>query len=288
LSKKKVLDAAGRLLKIVIGSVIYAVGFQYFTYPNDIVAGGVTGIAMIINYLSGLPLGVLIIVINIPLFAIAWKTLGFDFIFYSLIGMLLSSVLLDVLSLIPLTVTSVPMLGAIYGGLIKGFGLGLIYSAGASTGGIDICTKLIRRGYPHLNFGTVMLGLDVVVITTFALLFKKYDNSMYAVISMFILAKVVDLVLYGVSTSKMCLIITESCDQIKKVITDKLHRGVTLLHGVGAYSGLEKDIILCVVKPQQIVELRKEIRQIDDKAFIIITDAKDVIGKGFGDLTVSQ
>lgn len=287
MNKKTFLEIAGKSLKILIGSIIFAIGFQYFTYPNDIVAGGVTGIAMIINYLTELPVGITVIILNIPLFAIAGKKLGFKFFIYSFVGMLLTSVLLDVLSLFPITMTSVPMLGAIYGGLIKGFGLGLIYSSGASTGGIDICARLIRRRYPHLNFGTVILGLDAVVIVTFAVMFQKYDNSMYAVISMFIMAKVIDLVLYGASTSKLCYIITDSSAQLKKVITDKLHRGVTMLHGEGAYSGAEKEVILCVIKPQQIVELRKEIRTIDEGAFIIITDAKDVIGKGFGDITTN-
>jgi uncharacterized membrane-anchored protein YitT (DUF2179 family) len=270
--------------KIVLGSVLYGIGFQYFLYPNAIIVGGVSGLAMIINYLTRLPVGVMSIVLNIPLFLLAWKKLGFRFIWYSLLGTVLSSAAIDLLSLLPVSVTSEPMLAAVYGGVIKGFGLGLVYSAGATTGGVDICAKLVRQRRPDLRFGTLLLGFDVIVIVAFALIFRKFDSAMYAIITMFILSKVVDLVLYGLTTSKVCYIISDESDKVKNAIVEKLHRGVTMLKGVGAWSGKDKQVILCVIKQQQIVEIRQIVRGIDEAAFMIISDARDVFGNGFGNI----
>ena len=271
--------------KIVLGCALYGVGFQYFLYPNAIIVGGVSGLAMIINYLTRLPVGVMSIVLNIPLFLLAWKKLGFRFIWLSLLGTVLSSAAIDLLSLVPLRLTAEPMLAAVYGGVVKGLGLGLVYAAGATTGGVDICAKLVRQRRPDLPFGTLLLAFDAVVIVAFAGIFQRFDSAMYAIITMFILSKVVDLVLYGLTTSKLCYIISDESDKVKTAIVEKLHRGVTLLRGEGAWSGRDKQVILCVVKRQQIVEIRNLVRGIDQAAFLIITDARDVFGNGFGDIT---
>lgn len=268
-------------LKIVIGSVLYAAGFQFFLYPNAITTGGVTGIAMIINFLTGLPVGVMTMLINIPLFVFSWKKFGLKFIIASLAGTVLSSVFVDLFAMIPLEITHEPLLGAIYGGLIKGFGLGIIYHAGATTGGVDIIAKFLRRKYQHINFSTFILALDVAVIVAFAVIFKKYDSAMYAIICMFIASKVIDLVLYGAVNSKVCYVITDESVAVKDAIVNKLGRGVTYLHGEGAWSGKEKNVILCVIKQSQIVELKKLVEAIDERAFLIVSDSREVFGKGF-------
>lgn len=229
---------------IVVGSVIYAAGFRFFYYPNDIIAGGVTGIAMIINYLTEIPVGVINIVINIPLFILAWRAFGLKFIVGSFVATMLSSVLMDVFALIPISVTDNLLLAAIYGGVIYGLGLGLIYRAGDTTGGIDIVAKFVRRKYPYINFGTIILILDVIIIAAFALIFNQYEAAMYAIIGMFIVTRVIDLVLYGMGTSKVCYIISDESDKLKNAITATLGRGVTLLHGEGAYTGKAKNVIL--------------------------------------------
>ncbi len=270
--------------KIALGCALYAVGFQFFFYPNSIVTGGVTGISMIINYLTGLPVGTMSILINIPLFAVAWKKFGFAFLLSSLVGMLLSSVLVDILSLVPVSVTDEPLLGAIYGGIIKGFGLGLVYSASATTGGVDIVAKLLRQRYPYVNFSTLILLLDILVIAAFAVIFRRYDSAMYAIIAMYIMSKVIDLVVYGAINSKVCYIIADKSGAIAGRITRELDRGVTFLRGEGAYSGTEKQVILCAVKPQQIVELRRLVRETDEHAFLIVSDAREIFGNGFTDI----
>ena len=269
---------------VALGSALFAAGFQFFLYPNSIIVGGVSGIAMIINYLVGLPVGIMTIVLNIPLFIIAWKHFGGKFIISSLVGMLLSSVLVDVLAVIDYSPTDDMLLACLIGGAIKGFGLGIIYYAGATTGGTDIIAKFVRLRFPYINFGTIVLLTDAVIIIAFAAIFDRVEAAMYAVIAMFVVSKVIDLVLYGIDNSSVCYIISENSEQLVKDITDKLHRGVTILTGEGAYSHRDKQVLLCVIKRTQIADIRKIIKSIDENAFFIVSDAKNVFGKGFGDI----
>ena len=237
-------------IKILLGAMFYALGFGLFCYPNDITTGGVTGIAMIINYLTDLPVGVLTIVINVPLFFFSWRKFGLKFIIASLAGTLLASVFVDLVALLPVEITHDALLGSVYGGFVKGFGLGLVYSAGATTGGVDLIAKFLRRKYQHINF-------------------------------MFIASKTIDFVLFGAVNSKVCYIITDESVPIKDAIVTKLHRGVTFLHGEGAWSHKEKDIILCVIRQSQIVDLKHIVRAIDEHAFVIVSDSREIFGKGF-------
>jgi uncharacterized membrane-anchored protein YitT (DUF2179 family) len=285
LPKRSATEIFKEYVLIVLGCALYAVSFQFFMYPNDIISGGITGIAMIVNYLTGWPVGVMIIAMNIPLFAISWRRFGVHFMVGSLVGMLLSAVMVDLFAVFHIVATRNLLLACIYGGGIKGLGLGLVYLAGATTGGVDIMAKFVRARMPYVNFGTIILVLDVVVIATFALVFDKFEGAMYSMIAMFIVSKVVDTVLYGVGISKVCYIISDRYDQLKGEITRQLHRGVTLLHGAGAYTGEEKQVLLCVIKKQQITDVRRLVRSIDPKAFCIVTDAKDVFGNGFGDIS---
>ncbi len=272
---------------IVFGCVIYAVGFQFFCFPNHIISGGVIGVAMIVNALSGLPVGVLTIVMNVPLFLIAWRHFGLDFLIGSLVGMTLSSVFVDLLAATGYAATGDPMLGAVIGGVLKGAGMGLIFCVGATTGGMDIVIKLLRQRYSHLNFGTVMLAVDVAVITLYALILSagNYESAMYSLIAMFVSTKVIDLLLYGIDNSCICYIISENSEAlIREITSGRMHRGVTVLEGEGAYSHRKKQVIMCVVKRNQIPEVRRLVRGIDEQAFVIMTDAKNVFGNGFGNI----
>ena len=284
IKNKKIKAIAFKYLLIVVGAALFAAGFQFFLYPNSIIVGGVSGIAMIINLLTKLPVGLLTIVLNIPLFIIAWRYFGTGFIVSSLVGMLLSSVFVDLFALLSISPTNDMLLACIIGGAVKGLGLGIVYYAGATTGGTDIIAKFIRLRFPYLNFGTVVLITDCFIIVAFAAIFNKIESAMYAVITMFVVSKVVDLVLYGIDNSSVCYIISEKSDQLVTDITDRLHRGVTILEGEGAYSHKNKQVLLCVVKRTQIADIRKMIKSIDENAFFIITDAKNVFGKGFGDI----
>ncbi len=276
---------ASKLVKyiiIVLGAAIGAIGFQFFMFPNSIVSGGLTGIAQIINRLTGLPVGVLSIVMNVPLFIIAWRQFGNQFIIDSFIGTELFSVFIDLSSMLNIVATNDPMLGSIIGGVIKGVGLGAIYYVGATTGGVDIVARILRRKYPYINFGTFILILDAVVISAYALIFHIVESAMYSLICMFVVSKAIDLVLYGLDNSSVVYIVSHQTDVIVQEITSgNLHRGVTLLHAEGAYTHEERQVIMCVIKRPQIAEIRRLVRTIDDKAFLVVTDAKNVFGNGF-------
>ena len=276
---KKVLR---KYLFIVLGSLIYGVGFQFIMYPNAIVAGGVVGIAMIINRLTSLPVGVLTIVMNVPLFLIAWRHFGSDFLIGSLVGMALTSIIVDLFAMSNFVLTEDPLLASIIGGVVKGFGLGMIYYVGATTGGIDIIAKFLRQRFAQINFGTLVLIMDVTIILAYAIILKNYDSAMYSMIGMFVVSKVIDLVLYGIDNSNICYIISEnSSELVREIISGHVRRGVTILEGEGAYSHRKKEVIMCVIKRTQIGEIRNLVKTIDENAFFIVVDAKNVFGNGF-------
>lgn len=278
----KILRIALKYLIIVLGSAVFAVGFQFFMFPNGIISGGVTGVAMLINVFSGWPVGVLVIILNIPLFLVSWRHFGLGFIVGSLVGMILSSVFIDLFATSNIVLTGDPMLAAIIGGVFKGVGLGVIYYVGATTGGIDIVAKMLRQKYPQINFGTLILIMDTVIVVLYASVFGKYESAMYALVAMFVVSKVIDLVLYGIDNSSLCYIISENAEELtKSIISGPLRRGVTILEGEGAYSHRQKHVIMCVIKRTQIAEMRRLVRAVDENAFFIVSDVKNVFGKGF-------
>ncbi len=279
---RKILKTLLNYLIILVGGFIYAVGFQFFMYPNAIVSGGITGIAMILNTFTGFPVGMMVIILNIPLFAISWRHFGLDFMLGSLAGVAISSIFVDLLATTGIVLTDEPMLGAVIGGVIKGAGLGAIYYVGATTGGIDIVAKMLRQRYSQFNFGTMILIMDSLIIVVYAAVLGNYESAMYSVIAMFVVSKVIDLVLYGFDTSSLCYIISENSeDLIQSIISGPIQRGVTILEGEGAYSHRQKHVIMCVIKRNQIAQLRRLVKSIDENAFFIVADVKNVFGKGF-------
>lgn len=283
--KRSARDIAREWGLIILGAATYAVGFQFFFYPNDIIAGGVTGISTIINLLTGAPVGVVSIIINIPLFAFAWKKFGTRFMLMSLVGMALTYIFVDLFALIDFAATDDLFLAGTIGACLNGAGLGLVYRAGATTGGIDIVAKILRRRYPYINFGTFVLVLDIAIIAVFAAIYREWEAAMYAVIAMFVVTRAIDVMLYGLDTSKVCYLISEEkSTELERAITETMHRGVTRLHGDGGYTGAEREVLMCVIKKRQITDLRKIVRAVDPAAFFVVTDANDVFGNGFGNI----
>ena len=279
------LRTDGRAVGInVVGCIIVGVSFSFLTFPNNIVSGGLTGIAQILNLLTGLPVGVMVIVMNVPLFLVAWRQFGMRFIVYSLIGMVGSSLAIDFFALFHIALTRDILLAAVYGGLLKGLGYGLIFYAGGTSGGTDILSRMLRRKYGYIQLGTIGLVLDATVVAAFAVIFKRADAAMYTIITMFVSSRMVNLVLYGTFNSSVCYIITVHPHTIARAIGDKLLRGATLLKGEGAYSGEERDVVLCAVKRQQIPALKKIVSGIDEHAFVIVTQSHEVFGKNFQDI----
>ena len=282
LDRKRILHLLFKYLVIVAGSVVFAFAFRFFLFPNNIASGGVMGIAMIINELTGLPVGMLSIAMNIPLFIIAWRSFGLSFMVGSMVGMFCTSVLVDVFAVFDFVATYDDMLACFIGGVIKGLGLGFICYVGASTGGIDIVAKFLRKKFAFINFGTIIMLLDVLIFAAYALVLGKYESAMYSIIAMFIVTKVIDMVLYGMDNSCICYVISEkSGELVQEIISGNLHRGVTLLEAQGAYTGLPRQVAMCVIKQHQIGAFKALVRSVDDKAFVIVSDVKNVFGKGF-------
>lgn len=282
---KRFLKTDGKAVAVnLIGCAIAGMSFSFFTYPNSIVSGGLTGIAQILNLLLGLPVGVMIMVMNVPLFVVAWKNFGLRFIIYSLIGMVGSSVAIDLFNLLHIALTHDILLAAVYGGLLKGLGYGLIFTTGGTSGGTDILSRLLRRKYAYIQLGTIGLALDATVVAAFALIFRRFDAAMYTIITMFVGSRVVNLLLYGTANSSVCYIVTVHPHHIARAVGDRLHRGATLLKGEGAYSGEERDVVLCAVKRQQIPALKKIVSELDQHAFVIVTQSHEVFGKNFQDI----
>ena len=283
---KAFLKRLTKYLAIVFGSAVYAIGFQFFMYPNSIVSGGIVGIAMLINHFTRFPVGVMTIIFNIPLFIVAWRHFGLDFLVGSLVGMAVSSAFVDIFAVTGIVLTHDAMLASIIGGVIKGAGLGAVYYVGATTGGMDIVAKMIRMKFPHLNFGTIILVLDAVIIAAYAVILGKYESAMYSVIAMLVVSKVIDLALYGIDNSLICYIISENSEElIRDIISGHIRRGVTVLEGQGAYSHNTKHVIMCVIKRTQIAELRRIVKNVDERAFFVVSDAKNVFGNGFENIS---
>ncbi len=279
---KQFLKTDGKAVAVnLIGCLIAGMSFSWLTFPNNIVSGGLTGIGQILNLLTGLPVGVMVIVMNVPLFLMAWRQFGLRFIIYSLIGMVGSSLAIDFFALFRVVLTDDILLAAVYGGLLKGLGYGLIFTTGGTSGGTDILSRMLRRKYAYIQLGNISLALDATVVAAFAVIFKRADAAMYTIITMFVSSRVVNLLLYGSANSSVCYIVTVHPHDIARAIGDRLRRGATLLKGEGAYSGEERDVVLCAVKRQQIPTLKKIVSDIDEHAFVIVTQSHEVFGKNF-------
>ena len=179
--------------------------------------------------------------------------------------------------------TTDPMLGAIIGGTIKGAGLGIIYFVGATTGGVDIVAKFMRQRFAYINFGTLILILDAVIIVAYALILNKYESAMYSIICMFVTGRVIDLVLYGPDEAKSLLIISDEAKTVARRLMDELDVGVTYLNGIGAYSNSEKLVILCAMRKQLFPKARTIVKEVDPGAFMIVSNANEIFGEGFKD-----
>lgn len=279
--KKRIVLSWKHIVTIVIGSAIFALGFDLFLQPNELNCGGVTGIAMIITSLLPFKaIGTLAAILNIPLFLMGYKAIGKKFFYGSLFGMLMSSVWLEAFTVFQPIYTD-PLLAALYGGALVGFGIGMITAAGASTGGTEIAARLIKKRLRNYPIGRLMLGVDATVIFINAVIYQDINNLLYSAVGLFVSSKVLDAVVYGLDYSKVAMIISDHFEQVGQAISDKLGRGVTLLNGQGFYSRSDKKIIMCAVKRQQVTELKELVTEIDPDSFIILQEAHQVLGDGF-------
>lgn len=266
---------------ILLGCTVFSLGFDLFLDPNNINVGGITGIAMILRELLGFgSIGAYFAAINIPLFLLGYKELGRRFFIGSMLGMLFSTVLLDLLTIIPVPKIDL-MLAALYGGGLTGLGLGLVFMAGASTGGSDIMAKLLRKRFRRLKLSRLMLILDIITVTLTGVVFHDITRTLYSALPLYVSALVMDSVIYGLDYSSMALIISDKYSEIVAEIARKLERGTTLLDAHGGYHGDSRQVVMCAIRHRQITELKDLVSRIDPNAFMILQDAHQVLGEGF-------
>lgn len=277
--QKEIHNAYGQ---IIIGCVIGGAAYPAFLVPNSVAPGGVTGTAMLINHFTALPIGVLSLLMNIPIFVFGLKTIGKSFIFRSLLATVLFSVMIDILP-IP-AVTMDPLLGTLFGGIVLGIGSGLVVRGGATTGGSDMLAQIIHHRFSFITVGTALFCLETLVIIAAGFVFDA-TKALYALIEIFVCAKVIDMVLIGMSTNKSCFVITDKWEKVTARILNELERGVTHLNARGAYTNTERPVIMCVATAREVMQIKHIVSAEDPNAFVFVSDTNEVLGEGFSRLS---
>ena len=267
---------------IFLGSVLYAVSFDWFYVPNQLGFGGLTALGMILNHLSpAIPIGTVVLVLNIPLFLLGWKFLGWRTLVSSLFAITATSLLVDLIAALYTFPPMDPMLAAIFGGVTLGVSLGMIFSKGATTGGTDLIARLLKLPFAWLPMGKLLLVVDLSMLLAVSITFRSLESAMYGIIALYISTMVMDGMLYGMDKSKVAYIVTARPRPMAEEIDKQLDRGTTFLHGEGSFSGEDRLVLMCAFKQRQIVPLKALVHEMDPDAFIIVCDAHEVLGQGF-------
>lgn len=278
---RKILKDYSWVFKTILGSALFAFGFSIFLEPNNINTGGVSGLAQAVAQVIGIGnVGLLSMLLNLPLFLAGGVRVGKRFFFGSLIGMVVSGVLIDAFAAFSIGFHD-PLVSGIYGGLLCGLGIGMVFVAGTSTGGSDILVRLLKLHYRNVPIGTISTVFDALVVILTGFVFHDISRAMYSGIAVFVTGQVMDIVVYRFDYSKVALIISDCPDEIATDVAQKLDRGVTFLDGHGYYSRQDKKVILTVVKKGQLAELKELVMERDKDAFVIVQEAHQVLGDGF-------
>ncbi|ABP66952.1 protein of unknown function DUF161 [Caldicellulosiruptor saccharolyticus DSM 8903] len=279
---KKIFRVIYEYAAITFGSLLVALSLNLFLVPNKIAAGGFSGIATVVYYVSRfkLPVGMTMLALNIPAFIWGVKTIGVDFGVKSVYGTIALSVLTDLTAFLP-CITYDKLLASVFGGALMGLGLAIVLLYGATTGGTEMLARIIHKFISFISVGQILLGLDVAVIAMASIVFKNYELGLWAVLTLFACSKVMDAILEGVNFAKALIIISDKSDIIAEKILKELDRGVTGLHGIGMWTKKEKNVLLCVVKRHEVSRVKNLVKSIDQRAFVILTDVREVLGEGF-------
>lgn len=265
----------------IIGSFLYAFAVNMFTAPNHIAPGGITGIATLINYLTGAPIGTVGMLFNIPLLIISYKLLSKQITLKTLKSIMVVTVMLDIVTVNIKPYNGDKLLACIFAGVMMGAGLGTIFLRGSTTGGADIINRLIRKKLPHVSIGRLSLCFDCVVLSLSAIVYGSLESALYAMIAIFVESRMVDSLLYGLDKGKMLYIISDKSKEIGKTITTELGRGATLLTATGVYSEQQRQVLMCAVRNHQYPAVKRIAHRIDPYSFLIVTDAEEILGEGF-------
>jgi uncharacterized membrane-anchored protein YitT (DUF2179 family) len=270
-------------LAIAAGAFLFTFALNNFIIANRLAEGGLVGISLLGLYLYDIPVGITFFILNVPLLIIGWKRFGRIFILKTVWGVVTVSIFAELtIGLFEMSVGD-KLLAALYGGVFSGIGLGIIFRYGGTTGGADIIARLVNHHFGW-SMGRTMFLIDVVVITSTAFLIGK-EKAMYSLVALFVAARVIDVVIEGVSNSRALFIVSDQSQQIARQIHDELERGTTLLKGVGGYTGRHKEVLYVVVSREEIGRVQEICREHDPNSFIVVNDVHDVLGEGFNPLT---
>ena len=284
---KKHLNPVLQYAGILAASALYAAAIALFLDPNHLAPGGVSGIAIIINQLTQIPTGTLILIMNVPLMALGMWKLGFKFLLSTLVAVISSSIFTNLLAPYgPLTTD--PLLAACAGGALLAVGMGLLFKLGATSGGTDILIRVIKLKYKHLKTGSLFLITDCCVIAASALVFRNVDLALYAAIATILSSFCLDLVLYGRDEAKLVYLITDHEKAIANRLLEELEIGVTYLQGQGAYTRDNKKVILCAMAKRLLPRVQEIAMEEDPCAFLIVTSASEIFGEGFKDISAPR
>ncbi len=280
ITKATLLNEFRRYLFMIVGCVSYSLSLCMLLIPNEIVGGGVSGAASLINIVTGLPTGVFIVAINLPILLLGFKLMGWKFILRCMITTVTLGLATEIFTFVP-SLTKEPVLAALYGGILQGIGIGLFIRYETSSGGTELLGRLTRHVIPVGSIATHVALFDGLVVILGAIVLKTPENVLYALILIFVSAKVSDLIVLGLDKAKLCYIITDKAEEISDYLISHSPRGVTLMHGEGMYSKKPHGVLLTCVKKNQISSLRSSVKQLDEHAFVIVCEANEVYGKGF-------
>lgn len=277
--RKLILDYA----LIILGNLAYAIAVVEFIRPVDVIVGGVGGIAQMLNYLFNLPMGTMIIVMNIPLFVLSFKVMGRRFIIRTVVATVASSLMIDLLSpfIANIRLTEDTLLSVLYGGVLMGAGLGLVFSRGATTGGSDILSKLVIKKFSHLSIGRINLCINAVVIVAAAFVYRSPEAALYAIVVQYISGSVIDMLLSGMDHATAALIVTRRGQEISDAVFNEMRRGCTGLGSQGMYTHREHMTLVVAARSHEMGQLKSIVHKIDPESFVVLLNAREVLGLGF-------
>lgn len=277
---KKLKNISIEIIETIIGASIMAIATSLFLLPNQLSSGGFAGIATIIYYFLKIPMGITILAFNIPLFLFAGYKLGKSFLIKSIIGTITFSIAIDTLDkLAPLTQDR--FLACIYGGIIIGLGTAIILKANSSTGGSDLISMLVRRYNPDIRTSNVIIIVDTIIVGLNVLFFREIEIGLYSAIAIYLMGKIIDVIFEGIYFTKLLIIISNKSQEISEEIGEKIRKGTTGLFGKGMYTNEHKTILMCAASRGDVARVKQTAKKIDPKSFIIIANAREVVGLGF-------
>lgn len=275
------------MLYIILGSYLVSLAINLFLLPNKLTTGGVSGIATVLYYISGLPMGLSVILLNIPLFMISFTKIGKKFTIKSLISTVLLSIFLEVFTYERINITSNLdlLISCLFGGMLTGIGLSFVFRAGGSTGGADLLANIIYRFSKKWNLSQILLAIEIIIIIGIIIAFRDLNIGLYSIIAQYISSKMIDVFFEGINQTRVATIITNKKSEVLDTILYKLDRGATVINSVGGHTNNANYTITCIISRNQISNLKRNVYSIDNNAIMYITVANEVIGRGFKTIT---